>query len=134
MKKLLPLTIGLLGTAIWLAHVNAEETTRAAMRTKLDLARGALEGLTLAKFDIVATNAQQLRVINYTNAYQLVQNPEYASRTTNFLRSVDLLIATAKTGSLERTTAAYGEMTRGCIECHKTFRREQFLQAQEAEK
>lgn len=131
MKRILLLAILLLGTGPWLAHVRAEETTREAMRGKLDNARGVLEGLTLARFDLVTTNALQLQALNYTNTYVLVQNQEYGFRSTNFLRSVDRVLEAAKAGNLERATAAYVEMTRGCIECHRTFRREQFLKGQD---
>jgi hypothetical protein len=131
MKRMLPVLIGLLCTAAWLVHLKAEETTRAAMRAKLDYARGALEGLALAKFDLVTTNALQLRTHDYTNAFYFLGNPDYAARYTNFVRSVDRLIEAAKVENLERATAAYGEMTRDCIACHRTFRREQYLKSPE---
>jgi hypothetical protein len=131
MKRLLPIMIGLLGAAVWQTHINAEETTRVAMRAKLDYARGVLEGLTMAKFDLVTTNALQLRAHNYTNAFHFLGNPDYAARFTNFVRSVDRLLDAAKAENLERATLAYGEMTRDCVACHKTFRREQFVKSQE---
>lgn len=130
MKRMLLFGMGLLCAGFWIAHVRAEETTRAAMRAKLDYARGALEGLTLAKFELVTTNALLLRAHNYTNAFQFLGNPDYASRYTNFVRSVDRLLEAAKAENVERATVAYGEMTRGCIECHKTFRREQHVKSQ----
>lgn len=130
MKRMLLLMLGALWAANGAIQLNAEETTKAAMRAKLDYARGALEGLTLAKFDLVTTNALQLKAINYTNTFVLVQHPDYAARSTNFLRSVDRLLEAAKAGNLERATAAYGELTRACIACHQTFRREQSLKVQ----
>lgn len=129
MKRSCLIVLGLLCAGCWVAHVRAEETTRAAMRAKLDYARGALEGLTLAKFEVVTTNALLLRAHNYTNAFHFLGNPDYASRYTNFVRGVDRLLEAAKAENLERATVAYGEMTRGCVECHKTFRREQFIKS-----
>lgn len=108
----------------------AEETTRNAMRTKLQYASGALEGLTLSRFELVATNAVLLRDLSMTNAFSITGNPEYRKRSTNYLRSVDRLITAAREQNLERATVAYGEVTRGCIECHKIFRREQFFKSQ----
>ena len=130
MKRMLPLLVGLLCTAAWLASLKAEETTRVAMRAKLDYARGALEGLTLAKFDRVTTNALQLRAHNYTNAFYSLGNIEYANRYTNFVRSVDRLLEAAKAEDLDRATAAYSLMTRDCIACHRTFRRDQRVKEQ----
>lgn len=131
MKRLLPIMISLLSAAVWLTPVHAEESTRVAMRAKLDYTRGALEGLTMAKFDLVTTNALQLRMHDYTNAFYFLGNPDYAARYTNYVRSVDRLLEAAKAENLERATLAYGEMTRECVACHKTFRRDQFLKSPE---
>ena len=117
-----------LGLGVGLAW--AEQTTRDAMRAKLDYSRGALEGLTLAKFDLVTTNALRLRDLSQTNVFRIIGNPEYLFRTTNFFQSVDRLLEAARVQNLERATTAYGEVVRNCIECHKTFRREQFLKTQ----
>jgi len=129
MKRTMLILLGLLCAGFWIAHVRAEETTRAAMRAKLDYARGVLEGLTMARFELVTTNAVLLRAHDYTNAFFFLGNPDYTARYTNFVRSVDRLLDAAKAENLERATLAYGEMTRSCVECHKTFRREQYLKS-----
>ena len=100
------------------------------MRQKLNYSQGVLEGLTLEKFELVITNASLLRNMNLTNVFSLTRNQDYLARSTNFIRSVDSLISAGKDQNLERATEAYTRVARSCIECHKLFRREQFLKSQ----
>ena len=104
--------------------------TQAFMREKLTYAQGILEGITLAKFNLVLTNATPLRNMNQTNAFVIVGNLEYRQRTTNFFTAVDALIAAAKARDLNGSTEAYLHVAKACVECHETFRREQFVQSQ----
>ena len=97
------------------------------MRQKLIYAQGVLEGLTLEKFDLVVTNAAKLRDMSQTNAFVLLGNLEYQMYKTNFQASVDALSAAAKQQDHQKATEVYVKMTQSCFDCHKTFRREQFV-------
>jgi len=108
----------------------AEQGTKNFMRQKLNYSQGILEGLTLEKFDLVVTNAALLRNLSVTNVFSMTGNQDYRARSTNFFRSVDTLITAAKGQNLERATEAFTHVTRNCVECHKMFRREQFLRRQ----
>lgn len=108
--------------------------TQTAMRLKLTYAQGVLEGITLQKFDLVITNATRLRDMSQTNAFVLLLNQEYLAYRTNFQASVDTLIASAKEENSQKASEAYMKMAQSCFECHKTFRREQFVRAQLANK
>ena len=108
----------------------AEQTTRVAMRQKLGYAQGALEGLTLGRFDLVLTNTVQLRDFGQTNAFSATRNVDYLNSATNFSRRVDALIQAAKAENLEGATQAYEGVTRSCVECHKVFRRAQSSKGQ----
>jgi Cytochrome C''. len=103
--------------------------TQAAMRLKLTYAQGVLEGITLEKFDLVITNAAKLRDMSQTNAFVLLLNQEYLAYRTNFQASVDALIAAAREQDSQKASEAYTKMAQSCFECHKTFRREQFVKA-----
>jgi hypothetical protein len=100
------------------------------MRQKLNYAQSILEGITLEKFDLSVTNAVLLRDMSKTNTFLMMRNPDYMQRTTNFQVAVDGLIASAKANDLEAATEAYTRVARACVECHKTFRREQFIRPQ----
>jgi hypothetical protein len=108
----------------------AEKETKDLMRQKLNYSQGILEGLTLEKFDLIVTNAALLRNLSVTNVFSMTGNQDYRARSTNFFRSVDSLINAARDQNLERATEAYTHVTRSCVECHKMFRREQFLKSQ----
>ena len=104
--------------------------TQVFMRQKLTYAQGVLEGITLDKFDLVLTNATKLRDMTLTNAFVLLGNRDYQGYKANFQTSVDALTAAAKEENHEKATEAYVKMTQSCFECHKTFRREQFVKRQ----
>ena len=104
--------------------------TQAAMRLKLTYAQGVLEGITLEKFDLIITNAARLRDMSQTNAFVLVGNWDYQTCKTNFQASVDALTLAAKEQNRQKATEAYMKMAQSCFDCHKTFRREQFLRGQ----
>jgi siroheme synthase len=104
--------------------------TQAAMRLKLTYAQGVLEGITLEKFDLVITNAAKLRDMSQTNAFVLLANREYQMYRTNFQASVDTLTVAAKEQDSQKAAEAYMKMAQSCFNCHKTFRREQFVRGQ----
>jgi hypothetical protein len=108
----------------------AIKPTQAAMRLKLTYAQGVLEGITLEKFDLVLTNAARLRDMSQTNVFVLVGNPDYQTSRTNFQASVDALTQAAKEQNSRKATEAYMKMAQSCFDCHKTFRREQFVRGQ----
>ncbi|HSU53089.1 MAG TPA: cytochrome c [Candidatus Dormibacteraeota bacterium] len=129
-KTSLITVVGLL-SAVLVAHslAQGEHPTRQFMRQKLGYAQGVLEGITLEHFDLVTTNAAFLRTMSQTNAFLVLKNPEYLQRITNFQISVDALTTAAKEQNVEHATAAYQRMTESCVDCHKFFRREQFVKS-----
>ena len=107
--------------------------TQVSMRQKLTFAQGVLEGITLERFDLVVTNAAKLRDMSQTNAFVLLGNLEYQTYKTNFQASVDALTVAAKEQNHQKATEAYMKMTQSCFDCHKTFRREQFIKVRFAD-
>jgi hypothetical protein len=119
-------------TASFTGH-SAEQVikpTQAAMRLKLTYAQGVLEGITLEKFDLVITNAAKLRDMSQTNAFVRLGNREYQTYRTNFQASVDALTLAAKEQDSQKAAEAYMKMAQNCFNCHKTFRRDQFVRGQ----
>lgn len=104
--------------------------TQVFMRQKLTYAQGVLEGITLERFDLITTNAAKLRDMSQTNAFVLLRNPDYQTYKTNFQTSVDALTTAAKEQNNQKATEAYLKMAQSCVDCHKTFRREQFVRGQ----
>jgi cytochrome c556 len=122
------MTLMLVVNSVW---AGTERPVQPFMREKLNYARSILEGITLDKLDLAITNAVLLRDMNKTNAFLRLGNQDYIRRANNFQTKVDALIAAAKANNLEGATDAYTGVARSCVECHKTFRREQFIKGQE---
>ena len=104
-----------------------DRTTQEFMRRKLGYADAILQGLTLEKYDLVLTNAIKLRNMNTTNSFVKLGNPEYREKVVNFQKSVEALASHAQEGKLDLATTAYSQVIHSCVDCHKTFRHEQFL-------
>jgi len=107
-----------------------QRPTQPFMRQKLDYARGILEGITLERYDVVTTNAVALRNMALNNFFLTMGNQQYRLAITNFQSRVDTLLETAKEKNLEASTEAYTRVVRGCIDCHKQFRLDQFKPGQ----
>jgi hypothetical protein len=104
----------------------------AFMRQKLVYAQGVLEGLTLENFDMIFTNSIKLRSMRLTNAFFILGNQEYAKQVTNSQAKAEALGMAAQERNLEHATEAYMKVAQSCVECHRSFRREQFLKRQES--
>jgi hypothetical protein len=128
MKKQLVLLTLILSAVASIAGEPAQKLrpTQPFMRHKLDYARGILEGLTLERFDLVVTNATWLRSMAVTNSFFMLGNQGYKAAATNFQIRVDALLDAAKEKNSEAATEAYTRVTRGCVECHRQYRIEQF--------
>jgi len=118
-----------------LASVGASETrpTAVFMRQKLNFTQGILEGLTLEKFDLVATNASMLRDMSITNSFTRLRNPDYEQKLKKFQARVDRLVKAGQEHDLERGFQVYSQVLDSCVACHRQYRRDQFVAAQLSE-
>ena len=119
----------IIASCVWAAEdavPRKQRPTQPFMRQKLDYARGILEGITLERYDAVTTNAVALRNMALNNFFLTMGNQEYRLAITNFQSRVDTLLEGAKQKNLEASTDAYTRVVRGCVECHRRFRMEQF--------
>jgi hypothetical protein len=125
----------ILAVCVWHFGVAAAESpkpTQDFMRQKLTYAANVLEGLTLERYDLVVTNAIKLGNMNLTNAFVIVGNPDYRNATVEFQQAVDSLRKNAQKKELWAAYEDYNRVTRSCVNCHRTFRREQHVAAERA--
>ena len=111
------------------AEVERRAQTQAFMRQKLAWSQGALEGLTLEKFELVSKNAIRMRDMTQSNGWFVYKQPDYMRHTTNFHKSVEALYMAAVDKNLDAATEAYTKVTRSCVDCHRIVRTEQRNQA-----
>ena len=93
------------------------------MRAKLIHSQKVLEGLTTENFELIAINSQAISLLSRDESWQVLQTPEYLSRSVEFRRTVDALTAAAKQKNLDGAALAYIDVTLKCVECHKYVRR-----------
>ena len=116
------------------ADAQRRAQSQAFMKMKLAFASGALEGLTLEKFDLVSKNAVRMRDMTMSNQWWIMKQPDYLRSTTNFQNSAAALYMAAVDKNLEASTEAYVGVMRSCVECHRLVRVEQKKNAAQAPK
>ncbi|MEW4570532.1 hypothetical protein AB1L88_21940 [Tautonia sp. JC769] len=106
------------------APLGAQDKRAELMALKLDYAKNVLEGLTLEKMDLVAKNAQDLKLLSAAAEWEpaTVPGPLYLVYTREFQRIADSLAENAKDQNLDAATLAYVQLTMNCVECHKYVR------------
>lgn len=99
---------------------------RNLMRSKLMYSQNIVEGLSLGRFDLIESAADELLRIG--NAQQWIPESE-----TELLRIRDEMNATlnrvksaAERRNLEGAAARYFELTMKCIDCHQALRKTDF--------
>ncbi|MGZ4962955.1 MAG: hypothetical protein ACXWBP_02755 [Limisphaerales bacterium] len=95
------------------------------MRQKLEFSKGITEGIVLEKFEAISLNAAGLRKMTQTNFWIQTQNTNYLAKMTNFQTQLDELFFAAGDRNLDRTTVAYGNILKSCVDCHHIVRKEQ---------
>jgi hypothetical protein len=95
------------------------------MRTKLEYAKKALEGLTLEDFDTVAKSARALRLLSQGAEWEVPTIPNatnYVVYTREFQLLTDEMANKAREKNIDGATLAYLRLTMNCVNCHKYVR------------
>lgn len=101
---------------------SAEKPLNFWMQKKLDYSTGILRGLSLGDFEIIETNAAQMRLLNKIEGFVHSRNPGYRTNVHTFERVMDEVIRQAKKKNIDGVTLAYHQLTTSCVRCHQTLR------------
>ncbi len=93
------------------------------MRLKLEPAKGALEGIALADFDMIAKHANSIRNLMLDESWMVVQSEDYRRQSNEFRTIVEQLQKAAEQKNVDRATLAYVQMTIRCVQCHESLRK-----------
>jgi hypothetical protein len=119
-------TIAVLLTAFigWVAVGSAAppRDLRGFMRMKLQQSQKGLEGLVRGDLAIVTKTAEDMKALTLDETWQVLTTSEYIAQSRKFREAADALSASAKSGNLEKSTAAFNQVTARCVECHKYVR------------
>lgn len=93
------------------------------MRLKLEPAKGALEGIALADFEMISKHAGTIRNLMLDESWMVIQSDEYRRQSNEFRSIVEQLQQAAKDKNVDRATLAYVQMTIRCVQCHEMLRK-----------
>jgi hypothetical protein len=92
------------------------------MGKKLSHAQKVLEGIALAEFDTIESNAAELSILSKTAEFKVLKTPEYELHSNGFRRSLEEMKRGVKDRNLDAAALAYVDMTLTCVRCHKHVR------------
>jgi hypothetical protein len=92
------------------------------MAKKLAHAQKVLEGIALAEFDTIESNAAELSILSKTAEFKVLKTPEYELHSNAFRRSLEEMKRGVKDRNLDTAALAYVDMTLTCVRCHKHVR------------
>ena len=100
----------------------APDNVAPLMRRKLDRAKTILEGLTLEKYDKIASSARELRLLSTEAGWNIIQTEEYRKQSEGFRRACDSIEKAAKAKDIHKAALAYVALTVHCVDCHSYMR------------
>ncbi|SMP42738.1 hypothetical protein SAMN06265222_101832 [Neorhodopirellula lusitana] len=101
---------------------SAEQPLDFWMKKKLDYSTGILKGLSMGDFDLIETNANQMRLLNRVEGFVRSRNTGYRGHLRSFERVTDEVIHQAQKQNIEGVTLAYHQLTVSCVRCHQSLR------------
>ncbi|GBD37747.1 hypothetical protein HRbin36_02883 [bacterium HR36] len=104
------------------AQSKADEQLAQLMKRKLEASQKILEGLALAHFDVIVTNAETLIFISRQAAFRVLPTPEYELHSNEFRRIAGELAEKAREKNLDGAMLKYVDLTLTCVKCHKHVR------------
>jgi hypothetical protein len=100
------------------------DTVPAVMRAKLAHAQATLEGIALANFPQVESNALALKEISQGAEWLVHDTLTYFEYSGKFRNVCDDLVAHARAQNLRAMAADYANLTSTCFACHDYLRME----------
>jgi hypothetical protein len=89
------------------------------MREKLASGKSLLEGIALADFGKIRSNAEELIRLSNTAEWVILKTPQYALHSNEFRRAAEDIVRKAREKNLEGATLGYMDLVRTCVRCHQ---------------
>lgn len=93
------------------------------MRLKLEPAKGVLEGIALADFEMITKNAGTIRNLMLDEGWMVKQTEDYRRQSDEFRKVVEQLRVASEAKNIDGATLAYVQMTLRCVQCHQSLRK-----------
>jgi hypothetical protein len=92
------------------------------MKTKLELSRHILEGLTDGDFKKIEGNAVALNLTHFLEALFTTKNPAYKQQVVLFTTANNEIVRQARAKNIYGATLAYNQLMVSCVQCHQIVR------------
>lgn len=92
------------------------------MQKKLDYSTAILRGLSMGDFELIETNANQMRLLNKIEGFVRSRNADYRTQVHTFERVTDEVVRQAQKQNIDGVTLAYHQLTVSCVRCHQSLR------------
>jgi hypothetical protein len=93
------------------------------MREKLDRTQKILEAVVTSDWVSLETQSRELEQLTNDPRWMVLKYPEYARRSSAFVRAVQTLHTAAAQRDLDKTPKAFVVVTLQCVECHRYLAR-----------
>ena len=105
------------------AHEVYAQVRQQLMIAKLQNSQKLLEGIALAKFDMIEKHANELIRISKTAEWLAAhKTPRYELFSNEFQRAAEEVATKAKAKNMDGVTLAYFDLTKSCVRCHQYLR------------
>jgi len=100
------------------------DTVPKVMQAKLAHAQAVLEGIALADYAQIETNALALKRISQGGDWLVQESPSYFNYSAEFRSVCDDLANHARAKDLQALASDYANLTNSCVACHSYLRAE----------
>lgn len=123
----------LLILCVALALPKAEGTQKGRLNQlmidKLRYSQLLLQGIALADFPKIISNAEELVKLSQTAEWLANRTPRYEVHSNAFQRAAEAVIQKAKAKNIDGVVLAYQDLTMSCVRCHEYLREVRDAQA-----
>ena len=92
------------------------------MKSKLELSKNILAGLTKGDFEMVTQNAASMNILTYLEMWTRADQRAYKQQVTAFEMANKELVKQAVAKNVDGALLAYNQLTISCVQCHKIVR------------
>ena len=95
---------------------------QALMRDKLDHMQKLLDGLVTDDFELIAEQADLLRIVGKAASWQAIDTAEYQTHSRRYANLTKNLEAAAKDSNRDAALLQYLQLNISCVDCHQYIR------------
>ncbi len=95
---------------------------RSLMRQKLESSQRLLEALTLADFERIISNAEDLQRISLEARWTQPHSPEYAEYGEDFRHALTRVVRASENHNIDGAALNFVQVILTCVQCHKVVR------------